>query len=94
MPNRAKEACELMIGTRTGWALLDRAHGGLGAVDIHEVAGASDTERLLNDLQDGGSLGRMARGMLDALTKPDRYRRTSQGGGTLPPAVPVGRAGE
>jgi hypothetical protein len=81
MTQGAKEACELMIGTRTGLARLDRAHGGLGAVDIHEVAGASDTERLLNDLQDGGSLGRMARGMLDALTNPDRYRRRKSQGG-------------
>jgi hypothetical protein len=74
MTHGAKDACGLMIGTRTGWALLDRTLGGLGAVDIHEVAGACDTDRLVNDLQGGGSFGRMARGMPDAMTNPDRFR--------------------
>ena len=64
MTQGAKEACGLVIWTRTGWALLDRSLGGLGAVDIHEVAGACNTERLANDLQDGGSLARMAGGCL------------------------------
>jgi hypothetical protein len=31
----------------------DRAHGGVIAVDKHEVAGASETERLLNDVLNG-----------------------------------------
>jgi hypothetical protein len=80
MTRGVKEACGLMVGTRTGWALLDRTLGGLGAVDIHEIAGACDTYRLVNDLQDGDNLGRMARGMLDALTNPDRFmERKSQG---------------
>ena len=42
-----------MIGTITWCALWDRAHGGVIAVDKHEVAGASETERLLNDVLNG-----------------------------------------
>ena len=81
MTRRAKEACGLVWGTRTGWALLDRSFGGLGAVDIQETAGVCNTERIINDLQDGGSLGRMARGMLYALTDPHRYRKRKSEGG-------------
>jgi hypothetical protein len=77
----AKDACGLHKSTRGAWAQLDRTRGGMGAVDMEEVATTEVANRLIADLSDEGGLGLQARGMLDALTDPSRFSKRKQTGG-------------
>ena len=60
-----KRYCGLPVSTMTMWSTLDRALAGLGGVDLLEVASTRMATRLLDNLDDHGDLGLVARGAVE-----------------------------